>query len=80
MSNERNWNRLFLRWGRRFRVRFSFFSVLLFNFFGIVGSVTPTFDKFQLRSQVRLSQINVVITIRLNFKLNAAFFEWAGRV
>ena len=37
--------------------------------------VTTTPDKFQFQSQVRLSQFNVIVPIRLNFKLDAVFIE-----
>ena len=47
--------------------------VLLFLFFTLVCIVTTSFDKFELQCQKRLSQINVVVPIRLKFKLYAVF-------
>ena len=77
MSNERNWN-LFLR--RLFLFCFRFFFVFLFYFFGIVSFVTTTPDKIQFQSLVRLSQINVIVPIRLKFKLYAIFIESGSRI
>ena len=50
-----------------------------FYFFRIVSFVTTTPDKFQCQSQVPLSQINVVVSIRLKFTLYAVFFKWGSR-
>ena len=72
MSNKRNWSVL-LR--RLFLFCFCFFFVFLFCFFGIVSFVTTTPDKFQFQSQVRLSQINVIVPIRSKFKLYAVFIK-----
>ena len=80
MSNERNWSIFVVLRRRRFHIRFSLLFVLLFYFFGVVSSVTTTLDKFQFQSQKRLSQINVVVTIRLKFKLYAVFIEWGSRI
>ena len=77
MSNERNWSllcRLFLFW-------FCLFFVLPFYFFGIISFVTTTPDKFQFQSQVRLSQINAIVPIRLKFKkLYAVVTKWASKI
>ena len=51
-----------------------------FNFFDIVRFVTTTLDKFHFHSQVRLSQINVLVPLSLKFKLQAVFTEWASRI
>ena len=77
MSNERNWN-VFLR--SLFLFCFCFFFVFLFYFFSIESFLTTTPDKFQFQSQVRLSQINVIIPMRLKFKLYAVFIEWGCRI
>ena len=77
MSNERNW-RAFLR--RLFFFCFCLFLVFLFYFYGFVSFVTTTPDKFQFQNQVRLSQINVRVPIRLKFKLYAVFIEWGSRI
>ena len=50
------------------------------NFFGFVSFVTTTPDKFKFRSQIRLSQINVMVPIRLKFKRYANFIEWGSRI
>ena len=76
MSKERNW--FFVR--RLFLFCFCLFFVFLFYFFGIVCFVTTTPDKFQFQSQVRLSRINVIVPIRLKFKLYAVFIEWSSRI
>ena len=76
MSNEMNW-RLFLL---RFLIRICLFFVFLFKFFGIVSFVTTTLDQLQFQSEVRLSQINLVIPIRLIFKLYAVFIEWGSKI
>ena len=52
-----------------FSSAFDSFFVLLFGFFAILSFVATTPDKFQFQSQVRLSQINVKVPIRLKFKL-----------
>ena len=54
--------------------------MFLFYFFGIVSFVTTTLDKFQFQSQVRLSQIKVIVPIRLKFKLYAVFIKWGSRI
>ena len=77
MSNERNWSLLFRR---LFHFCFRFLFVLLFYFFGIVSFVATTPDKFQFKSQVRLSPINLIVSIRLKFILYAVFIEWGGRI
>ena len=66
MSNERNYNLSFLLC---FLIRFCFFFVPLFNFFAFVCFVTTTYDNFQFQSQQSLSQINVIVPIRLKVKL-----------
>ena len=53
---------------------------LFFYFSAIVSSVTTTSDKFQFQSQVRLSQINVIVPMRLEFKLYAVFIEWSSGI
>ena len=52
----------------------------LFYFIGSLGFLTTALDKFQFQSQVRLSQINVKVPIRLKFKLYAVFIEWGRRI
>ena len=52
------------------------FSLCRFlNCFGIVSFVNTTFDKTQFQSEIHPSQFNVVVLIRLKFKLYAVFFE-----
>ena len=53
-----------------------------FQFCAIVIFVTVTLDKFRFQSQIRLSQINIVVTIRLKFKLYEIFIdnEWSCRI
>ena len=77
MSNERNWS-LLLLFRRRFRLCFGHFFVLFIISLGVFSFAT--FDKFQFQSQVRLSQINIVVHICLKFKLYAAFIERGGRI
>ena len=77
MSNKRNWSLLFYR---LFLFCFCLIFVLLFYFFGIVSFVATTPEKFQFQSQVRLTQINVVFSIRLKFKLYAVLIEWGSRM
>ena len=60
-SIESNW--CLLR--SRFLIRFCLFLVLLLNFFASASFET----KFHFKSQVRLSQTNVIVPIRLKFKL-----------
>ena len=79
MSNERNWNLLLLLL-LLFHIHFNFFFVLRFHFFANIGFVAPNLDKFQLKNQVRLSQINVLLPMRLKFKLCVAFINWGSRV
>ena len=64
-SKEKNWSPLLLLYRRRFIIRFRFLFELFFNLFVNVGSATTTLDRFQFQRQVRLSQINVVVSIRL---------------
>ena len=52
--------------------------VLLFLFLTVVCIVTTTLDKFELQCQKRLSQINVIVPIRLKFKLYAVFIKWGS--
>ena len=77
MSNERNWNLLH---HRLFFFCFYIFFVFLFYFFGVVSFVTTTPDKFQFQSQVRLSQIDVLVPILLKIKLYAVFIERGSRI
>ena len=53
-----------------------------FQFCAIVIFVTVTLDKFRLQSQIRLSQINIVVTTRLKFKVYENFIdnEWCCRI
>ena len=44
---------------------FRLFFVLFLNFFAILSFVITTPDKFKFQSEVRLSQINVQVPIRL---------------
>ena len=76
MSNERNWSLLCCL----LIFQFCFFFVLPSYFFGIVSFVITTPDKFQFQSRLRLSQINVIIPIRLKFKLYAVFIKWGSRI
>ena len=77
MSNKRNWI-LFLR--RLFLFSFCLVFVFLFYFFPIASFVTTTPEKFQFQSQVRLSQINVIVPIRLKMKLFAVLIGWESRL
>ena len=77
MSNERNWS-VFLH--LLFLFCFSLFFVFLSYFFGIVRFLTTNPDMFQFQSQVRLSQINVIVPIRLKVKHYAVFIEWDCRI
>ena len=52
--------------------------VLLFLFLTLLCIVTTSFDKFELQFQKRLSEINVKVPIRLNFKLFAVFIQWGS--
>ena len=52
--------------------------VLLFLFFTLVCILTTSFDKFGLQCQKRLSQINIIVPIRLKFKPNAVFIKWGN--
>ena len=56
------------------------FFALFFHLFVNVSFVSTTLDKFQRHCRISLSQINVVNTIRLKFKLYAFFIEWDGRI
>ena len=49
--------------------------VLLFRFLTLECLVSTSFDKFELQCQKRLSHINVIVTIRLKFKLYAVFIK-----
>ena len=69
MSNERNWSILHLLLCLRFPRFSGFFFVLFFYFFGFVSFVTTNLDTFQFQRQVRLSQMNAVVPIRLKVKL-----------
>ena len=53
-----------------------------FQFCAIVIFVTVTVDKFRFQSQKRLSQINIVVTIRLKFKVYEIFIdnEWSCKI
>ena len=77
LTNERKWI-LFLH--RVFLIRFYLLLVLLFYFFAIVSFITTAPDKFQFQSEVRLSQINVIVPIPLKFKLYAVFIKWGNRI
>ena len=77
MSNKKNWS-VFLR--SLFLFCFCFFFLFFFYFFGIVSFVTTTLDKFQFQSRVRLSQINVIVPIRLKIKLCAVQIEWGSSI
>ena len=55
-----------------------FIFVLLFLFLTLVCIVTTSFDKLQLQCQKRLSQINVIVPIRLKFKFYAVFIKWGS--
>ena len=57
-------------------IRFCLSFVLFFRLLCSCKFVTTTPDKFQLHRQVRVSQINVRVPIRLKFKLYAFFIEW----
>ena len=52
----------------------------VFFFSGIVSFVTAVLDKFLFQSQVRMSQIIVVVLIRLKFDVNAFFIEWGSGI
>ena len=73
MIKKRNWI-LFSPLRRRFHIRFIYFVLYLY-FFVIVSLLTLKLGNFQFQSQIRLFQINVEITIRLNFKLYAVSIE-----
>ena len=77
MINKRNWS-VFLR--RLFLFHFYLFFVLLFQLLAIVSFVTTTSDKFQFQSQVRLSQMNVIVLIPLKFKHFPDFIKWGSRI
>ena len=81
MSNDRNWSLFLLFYRhRRFFIRFCLFFVLIFNFFGFLSFVITTLDKFQFRSQVRPSQINVIISIGLKLRLYAVLIKKSCRI
>ena len=52
--------------------------VLLYLFLTLVCIVTTSFDKFELQCRKRLSQVKVLVPIRLKFKLYAAFIKWGS--
>ena len=52
--------------------------VFLFLFLTLVCIATTSFDKVELQCQKRLSQINVIVPIRLKFKLYALFIKWSN--
>ena len=52
--------------------------VLPFLFLTLVCIVTTPFVKFELQCQKRLSQINLMVLIRLKFKLYAVFIKWGS--
>ena len=52
--------------------------LLLFLFLTLVCIVTTSFNKSELQCQKRLSQINVIVPIRLKFKLYAVFIKWGS--
>ena len=81
-SNERNWSPwlLLFRRRRRFQIHFCFIFVLFSIFFVSVSFVTTSLDSFSFQSQVRLSQINIIVLIRLKFKLYAVFIERGNRI
>ena len=57
------------------------FSLLLcapFIFFAIACFPTTTFDKIQFPNKKGPSQINVIVPIRLKFKLFAVFIKWSS--
>ena len=78
MCNGRNWSLLLVLF--RLHIRYSFFFVHLLDCFAIVSFITTTFDIFQFQSPVRLSQINVIVPIRLKFQLYANLIKWGGRM
>ena len=80
MNNKRNWNHSFLFCRRRFDIRFSLNFGLCLHFFGLVSFLTKAPDKFQFQIQLHLSQINILVPIRLIFKLDAVFIEWGTRI
>ena len=83
MSKKRKWSILHLFLFLRFPCFYSlfwFFLVLFFNFFPVICFVSTIFDKIQFQSQVKLSQVNVIDPIRLNFKLYAVFIKWGSGI
>ena len=77
MSNERD-RCLLLLLSRRFLIRSCLF-VLLFSYFSDFETfVTTSTEKYQFQSQVRLSQINIIVPIRSRIKLNAVFMKWGS--
>ena len=81
MSTERNWSLLFLLCRRRrFLIHFASSLCSFFYFFGNVSFAATTPDKFQFQSQLRLSQINVVVPIGLKFNLYAVFIKRGSRI
>ena len=73
MSNESNWSLLLLH-RRGFLIGSRLFFVLCF-LFGIVSFVTTNFKEIKFQSQVRLSQIKILVPICLTFKLYAVLIE-----
>ena len=57
-----------------------FFQVLFFNLFCIVSIVATNLHHIQFQSHLILSQINVLVPIRLKFKLSAVVIEWVNRL
>ena len=53
-------------------------NFLLFFYLTLVCIVTTSFEKVELQCQKILSQINVIVPIRLNFKLYAVFIKWGS--
>ena len=51
-----------------------------FKFFAFVSFVTTTFDIFGFQSQIRLTQINVIVPIGSKFKLYAILIEWGIKI
>ena len=75
MSNKKDWSLLLLLPRHRFFIHLCLFFVLFFFFFGIVSFVTTTLDKLRFQSQVRLSQVNLVVPLRLKLKPYAVIIE-----
>ena len=78
-DNEKNCSHLFLFRGW-FLIHFCLLFALFFIFFRIVSFVTTTLDRGQFPSQVRPSEINIVVPIRLKTKLYAVFIERSSSI